>query len=115
MKVKNIISSLLVFSSMTMHAQRIVCDDTCKLADAEPFTENQRTGDKTAVQETEYAVISGNGGCGLCTPKETGQNGYIRISSYRTVLPLISFSAVMTVLVENVIYLLYFCMMYSAR
>lgn len=58
MKVKNIISSLLVFSSMTMHAQRIVCDDTCKLADAEPFTENQRTGDKTAVQETEYAVVS---------------------------------------------------------
>ena len=34
MKVKNIISSLLVFSSMTLHAQRIVCDDTCKLADA---------------------------------------------------------------------------------
>lgn len=70
MKVKNIISSLLVFSSMTMHAQRIVCDDTCKLADAEPFKGNQRTMNMTAVR---------------------------------------------TVLVENVIYLLYFCKMYSAR
>ena len=70
MKLKNIVSALLVFSSMTLHAQRIVCDDTCKLADAEPFKENQRTMNMTAVR---------------------------------------------TVLVENVIYLLYFCKMYSAR
>ena len=70
---------------MTMHAQRIVCDDTCKLADAEPFTENQRTGDKTAVQETEYAVISGNADvvCALLRKQDRmGTFGYPPIEQF---------------------------------
>ena len=84
--------------SVELSAQRIVCDETCKLADAPPAAATtvtakpaqakpatkpkQQSATPSSAKKEEFqaklkemcvdAVISGNGGCGLCTPKETG-------------------------------------------
>ena len=68
---------------LVLNAQRIVCDETCKLSDAPPKSAPAKSAPGVVRKSKEEfqaklremkvdAVISGNGGCGLCTPKETG-------------------------------------------
>ncbi len=55
------LSLLLIFIACECWAQRVVCDETCKV----------ELEGKLKEMHVD-AVISGNCGCGLCTPKEVG-------------------------------------------